>query len=132
MWYFNMTRKKTANDDFCYHILAAQSARWAASADKLLAASEELGIEGQNLAQFPLARPERTMLAALMDLPHELRHKLLGNARNFSVVEAVSMVTAMSASFLAAKPELQRSMQGAAAKLLYSIHCDVLMPASSG
>lgn len=72
---------------------------------------------------------ERKALAELAVLPDELTRKLAGRAGRFTAVEVITMVKAIADSLLAAEPARQSALLGAAAKLPYSIHSELLTPA---
>lgn len=124
-----MARKKPTDDGIGAPILAREAARLADSAARSVAAVEELGITAKPLARFPLDEIERKTLADLTALPDELRRKLAGRARRFAAAEVVTMVMAVADSLLAAEPARQSALLGAAAKLSYCIHSDLLTPA---
>ena len=124
-----MNRVRSTDDAIMCQILAREVARLGRSAEKLLAAADEIGVGAQSLVPFPLDGSERATLVGLMVLPEQLRKRLAGRALKFPAVDAISMVRAVMDSFLAAKPEQQRMMLDAARKLLYCIHADVLTPA---
>jgi hypothetical protein len=124
-----MARVRSTDDAIKNQILAGEAARLGKLADNLLAAADGIGVGAQSLAPFPLDQSERATLAELTALPEQLRKKLAGRTLKFPAADAISMVRAVTDSFLAANPDRQRTMLDAARKLLYSIHADVLTPA---
>jgi hypothetical protein len=124
-----MARKKLTDDEMRARMLAREVARLRESATKSLAAAEEVGIEAKPLVPFPLDKAERAMLAALTTMPDQLQKMLTGRGGKFAVTEVISIVTAVTDSFLATEEERQRSLEWAARKLLSGIHSDLLMPA---
>src|SRR5688572_12945734 len=121
-----MARQNLAADATRTKILAGEAARLADSAMKSHAAAEKMRIESKPLDPLPLDETDRAMLAGLTELPDQLRKKLAGRARRFSVAEVTRIVIAVAESLLATEPDRQMSILSAAKRLLYHIHGDLL------
>jgi hypothetical protein len=123
-----MSRKKPSDDTIRAQVLAGQAKLLARDAAKVVAALQEAQIETKPLVPFPLDKHERAAAAELMALAEELRKKLAGRARKFTVTEGLNVVTAVAESLLGGELERQQRMLWAARKLLYHVHRDVLVP----
>jgi len=67
-------------------------------------------------------------VAGLAAVSPELRKKLVGRSRKFTVAEALNIVIAVADSVLSAGPDTQDTLSFAARKLMYGVHMDVLLP----
>jgi hypothetical protein len=124
-----MSRKELSDDAIRAKVLAGEANLLVRDAAKLLAAVQRTHTETKPLVPFPLDEYERTAVAELAALGEEFRKKLSGRARKFTAAEGLTIVTAVAESLLGGELERQQRMLGAARRILYGVHRDVLVPA---
>jgi hypothetical protein len=123
-----MPRRKLSDDAIRAQVLAGEANLLTRDAAKLLAAVQATHSEAKALVPFPLDKHERAAVAELTALAEGLRKKLAGRAVKFTAADGLNIVTAVAESLLGGELERRQRMLWAARKLLYHVHCDVLVP----
>lgn len=91
-------------------------------------AADQLQIKTDPVQGFPLDEDERVTLAEVSALPASLKMRLAKESSDFTVVDATSMLMAISESFPDAEPWKRRALLSISKKLKSCLRDNMLMP----